>query len=133
MSGNRTADIGNLLENYGQKQVLQELESLVNQYKRHDSLNPGIYTCAVIAMSTGIYCPVSFMLEARMAIVAMLGIMCLVSLGIMLAFCAVRNRRLPKSTIQTRIIALAKKLDDTELREIYMSFGMHPDSLGNIL
>ena len=80
MSGNRTADIGNLLENYGQKQVLLELESLVNQYKRHDSLNPGIYTCEVIAGVTGIYCPVSFMLDARMAVVAMLGIMCIVSL-----------------------------------------------------
>lgn len=133
MSGNRTADIGNLLENYGQKQVLQELESLVNQYKRHDSLNPGIYACGVIAGVTGIYCPVSFILDARMAVVAMLGIMCIVSLGIMLALCAVRNRRLPKATIQTRIIALAKKLDDTELRELYTKFGKYPNSCVSLI
>ena len=133
MSGNRTADIGTIIENYGQKQVLLELESLVNQYKRHDSLDPGIYACAVIAGVTGIYGPISFMIEARMAVVAMLGIMCIVSLGILLALCAIKNRRLPKSTIQTRIIALAQKLEDPTLREVYTNFGKYPDSCVSII
>lgn len=133
MSGNRTSAIGNLLENYGQKQVLMELETLVNQYKRHDSLNPGIYTCEVIAGVTGIYCPVSFMLDAMMTVVAMLGIMCIVSLCIIFALCAITNHRLSKSTIQTRIIALAQKLEDPTLREIYTNFGKYPDSCVSLL
>lgn len=133
MSGNRIADIGNLVNDYKQKQLLSELESLVTQYKRHDSLDPWIYTCVVIAAVTGIYCPVAVMLEARNAVTVMLGIIFIVSMFVMIALRVIRNHRLDKSTIQARIIADAQMLQNAELRTLYMSFGMHPDSLGNIL
>ena len=133
MSGNRIADIVNLISDYKQKQLLCELESLVTQYKRHDSLDPWIYTCIVIAAVAGIYCPVAFMLGARDAVTVMLGIIFIVSMCVMISLRIIRNRRLDKSTIQARIIANAQMLQNAELRTLYMSFGMHPDSLGNIL
>ena len=133
MSGNRTGDIGTMLMNVGQDQLLRELESLVTQYKRHDSLDPWIYTCTVIAATTGIYCPVAFMLEARDAVTLMLGIIFIVSMCVMIALRVIRNRRPEKSTLQARIIACAQLLQNAELRTLYMSFGKHPDSLGNIL